>query len=330
MPRGPETSAYNKGQIMALSNQGLSVRQIAANLGIHRSTVHYQIKHPPDMQRSAGGRKRKLSDRDQRHIIRSASNKMTSAKRIRHDLDLEVSVRTVGQILQQSQYLSYDKMKRGPWSNPKTKRQRMEWYQQVQNLGPTWNNVIFSDEKKFNLDGPDGLNCYWHDLRKEKLRFSKRQQGGGGIMFWGGIGSAGKTPLVRVNGKMDSRLYQQCLRENLLPNAVRIGGQNWIFQQDGASCHRSQSTKRWLTNHNVELLPWAPYSPDMNIVENLWGIMARMVYRDGKVYSSLQELETACRLAWDDITQDLIDNLFNSIERRIEALRNANGGFTEY
>jgi hypothetical protein len=27
------------------------------------------------------------------------------------------------------------------------------------------------------LDGPDGNSYYWHDLRKEKEIFSKRQQG---------------------------------------------------------------------------------------------------------------------------------------------------------
>uniref|UniRef100_A0A1I7X3U4 DDE_3 domain-containing protein n=1 Tax=Heterorhabditis bacteriophora TaxID=37862 RepID=A0A1I7X3U4_HETBA len=37
------------------------------------------------------------------------------------------------------------------------------------------------DEKKFNLDGPDGWHSYWRDLRKEPRHFSTRNFGGGSV-----------------------------------------------------------------------------------------------------------------------------------------------------
>ena len=180
------------------------------------------------------------------------------------------------------------------------------------------------------MDGPDGLNYYWHDLRKDKITFSKRQQGGGGVMFWGGIGGLGLTPLVKVEGRMNSVMYQQLLANNLIPNVNRISGRGWIFQQDGASCHRSHSTMNWLREQNIDTIEWPPYSPDMNITENLWGIMARQVYPDGKQYINVQELETACQLVWSQINQEYINMLFESMPRRVQELEMSRGGHTTY
>ena len=38
-------------------------------------------------------------------------------------------------------------------------------------------NVLFSDEKKFNLDGLDDWAYYWYDIRKEPQTFFSGQQG---------------------------------------------------------------------------------------------------------------------------------------------------------
>jgi transposase len=330
MGRGKDLSDYTKGQIDAFHAEGLSERDIAERVGRSKSAVHQQINKDPNYIPEKRGRKRKLSERDDRAIIRAVSNKRTSSRRIKHELRLDVSSRTIRRVLHKCPYLSYDKMRRGPWSNPRIKRERYEWSIAVLHMGPRWQQVIFSDEKKFNLDGPDGLNYYWHDNRKDKIRFSKRQQGGGGIMFWGGIGRFGLTPLVKVDGRLNSILYQRLLTNYLLPVGNQIGGNGWVFQQDGASCHRSRSTLGWFDRRNIELLDWPPYSPDMNIIENLWGQMVREVYPDGKQYLTLESLETAVREAWARFEPQHIVNLFNSIPRRVTELEVNHGGPTSY
>ena len=56
-----------------------------------------------------------------------------------------------------------------------------------------WHNVIWSDEKKFNLDGPGGFSYYRHDLRKEEEIFSIRRQGGSSVMIWASFDWTGKS-----------------------------------------------------------------------------------------------------------------------------------------
>lgn len=103
--------------------------------------------------------------------------------------------------------------------------------------------MIFSDEKKWNLDGPDGWNSYWHDLRKEPLVFSKRNFGGGSVMTWAGFSFMGTTTLAFTSSKMASRDYQAVLSENLVPYLRRFRRINFTFQQDNAPIHVSHTAK---------------------------------------------------------------------------------------
>ena len=51
---------------------------------------------------------------------------------------------------------------------------RVAWARQHMAWKAEWKQVLFSDEKKFDLDRQDGVAYYWHDLRKEEKIFSKR------------------------------------------------------------------------------------------------------------------------------------------------------------
>lgn len=50
-----------------------------------------------------------------------------------------------------------------------------------------FSKVLFTDESRITLSGPDGWARGWVCKQHDSRKFFKRQQGGGGIMIWAGI-----------------------------------------------------------------------------------------------------------------------------------------------
>lgn len=190
--------------------------------------------------------------------------------------------------------------------------------------------MIFSDEKKFNLDGPDGFKGYWRDLRKDKQYFSTRNFGGGSCMVWAGFCSSGKLKLAFTSCKMNSKNYTDVLESRLLPFIRKLHPKKLIFQQDNAAIHKSKETSAWFKYHKVDLLDWPARSPDLNPVENLWGILVRRIYAEGRQYSTVNELKIAISDAWEEIEESIIKNLISSMPNRIFQTINRNGRVTDY
>ncbi|TDG97648.1 hypothetical protein EPR50_G00210130 [Perca flavescens] len=72
--------------------------------------------------------------------------------------------------------------------------------------------------------------------------------GGGEIMVWGYIQYGGVREICRVGGNINSLKYQQLLAAHYIPNHKK--GQ--ILQQDGAPCHTSASTSKFLKAKKVK------------------------------------------------------------------------------
>ena len=43
-----------------------------------------------------------------------------------------------------------------------------------------------------------------------------------------------------------------------------------VFQQDNAPTHKAPIIRNFFGENEWEVLDWPPYSPDLNIIENLW------------------------------------------------------------
>uniref|UniRef100_A0A8R1IAX8 Tc1-like transposase DDE domain-containing protein n=1 Tax=Caenorhabditis japonica TaxID=281687 RepID=A0A8R1IAX8_CAEJA len=71
-------------------------------------------------------------------------------------------------------------------------------------------------------------------------------------------------------------------------------------------------------------------SPDLNPIENVWGLLARAVYRHGKQFQTVGELEDAVTEEWDKLQSSYLESLTQSMSNRLCQVMQKFGGPTSY
>lgn len=281
--------------------------------------------------RSATRGSSKLTPSDRRRILREGRKGATSASKIKSDLNLSVSTRRVQQILSSDENLVYKQMKRKPPLTVLHVSARLNWARERHAWTPAqWGRVVFSDEKKWNLDGPDGYACYWHDLRNEEHLLSRRQKGGGGVMIWAAFSEHGYSEIAFLSGNQDSKKYTGTLENYLMPFVRKHYPGSYIFQQDNAPIHTSHHTRKWFQDNSVNVMPWPAKSPDLNPIENLWGILCRRVYSNGRQFDNVADLKECVKKEWDKLEYTTRYNLVRSMSNRCRDLLQAGGKSINY
>ena len=85
----------------------------------------------------------------------------------------------------------------------------------------------------------------------------------------------------------------QTLESYLLPLIDHEVDAGWIYMHDGSSIHRTHRVKHFLEEKEVPVMDWPAKSPDLNVVESLWGLLARTVYAGCRQFDDIQDLKVA-------------------------------------
>lgn len=320
-----------QGKIKILHEEGYSNRAIARRTGRSHQVVSKFLAEPENYGKRFKGRKKFVTtERERRAIIREASNSTLTASQIAHNVGTKASLRTVQKILQQCPHLKRLKIKRKPALKPFHISERLRFAREKMHWKTEWFKVIFSDEKKFNRDGPDGFSFYFHDLRKNELILSRRRTDVGSVMVWGAISYKGVIDLVFLKGRQNSQKYIELLEKERGTFIKVNGGSDFIFQHDNASIHSAYAVRSWFKNHNINILEWPSNSPDLNIMENVWGWLSLQVYKNSRQFSTSEELQKALQQAWNQIPVNYLKTLYDSMPSRIFELIQKNGKCTNY
>ena len=105
---------------------------------------------------------------------------------------------------------------------------------------------------------------------------------------------------------------------------------NFIWQHDNAPAHRSRVVRDVMEDEDVIILPWPAYSPDCNPIGNYWDTLKRAVDQLEPAPVNLYELEAALQEQWQKIGVQYINNLVDSMPRRIRSVIAARGGHEGY
>jgi hypothetical protein len=149
-------------------------------------------------------------------------------------------------------------------------------------------------------------------------------------MVWAAFGFNGKTQIIFLNGRQKAADYIRVLADHLLPFGGEIGGRSWNFQQDNAPIHTAGLTKTWFRDNSVVDLNWPSRSPDLNPIDNLWGILVRRVYANGLQFNSVTELRAEIVNCWNSIADSELKNLVESMPKRLIEVLKKNGKSISY
>ncbi|XP_078113617.1 ETS homologous factor isoform X2 [Sander vitreus] len=148
------------------------------------------------------------------------------------------------------------------------------------------------------------------------------------VMVWGAMSSAGVGPLCFLRSRVNAAV-QEVLEHFMRPAADQLHGDaDFIFQQDLAPSHSAKATSTWFKDHGIPVLNWPANSPHLNPIENLWGIVKRMM-RCARP-NNAEELKATIRATWALITPEQCHRLIDSMPRRIAAVIQAKRAPTKY
>ncbi|CAG9133866.1 unnamed protein product [Plutella xylostella] len=332
------STSEEAAQVVALLQQGLSQRAVAAQLHLSQSAVSRVYRRFQETgafnRRPRTGRHRCTSERDDRFIV-------STSLRNRHltGVDVQQELRRVRQVAV-SEWTVRRRLKEAnltpkrPASGPKLtaghRQARLQFAREHLDWSiAQWRSVLFTDECRVCLHGSDRRGRVY---RRPGERFAQCcfaetvAYGGGSCMMWAGISLEGKTALVfvpgggRGGGLTADRYITDILLGHVVPYAEFVG-EDFVLMHDNARCHTARVSRQFLREKELRTMDWPALSPDLNPIEHLWDELKRRVRARNPVPASVDELKTALLEEWDGIPQETVKKLIRSMRNRLQAIK---------
>ena len=136
----------------------------------------------------------------------------------------------------------------------------------------------------------------------------------------------------RVEKEVKPLLNRRSTTEIPIKQKLFSLNQKMTLVQDGALAHTAKSTQNWYKRNLPKLIEkpdWLANSPDLNPIENLWGIMDENTYRDPEPKTTAQ-IKRRLSKAWANIPLTTLQELSHSMPRHLRNVIKNKGGHAGY
>lgn len=318
--------------------QGMRQVAIAELLHVGQTDVsriwHRFLETGSLADRPGKGRRRKTTAAQDRYLNISAHrNPIDNATRLKQGLQaatgVRVSTQTVRNRLHEVGLRARRPLKATPLNRGR-KGARVVWARNHSLwTRQQWGRTLFCDETRISLH-PDNNDIRVWRGRAQRLHPNfireRHYQQGGSVMFWGGIMFGRRTPLVPIQGAMTGRKYRDDILEPIVAPFAEHHAEEFTLMDDNARPHRHHVVNTFLDQHRIRRMEWPPYSPDLNCIENAWAILKRAINNRPNPPHTLQDVSQAAVEEWDNIQQEVLDRLIESMPHRVQRCLQMRGG----
>ena len=316
-------SNHRRNEIISLHKFGMTNNAISEKLQIHTNTVSMWInrfyEYDSIIEMKHLGRNKKTTNEQDKKIIELAkNNKNIKTEDIVNEMknDVIISRMTICRILKENNIV-YGEFKRKPYLTDEQKMKRFEWA--LKHRFYNWSNVIYSDESSFWKD--KNHNKCWYEIGNQKIKLSKSHS----IKFhvWGCI-TLGDFRFSIFSKNLNADRYIEILFENL----ITIYSNEYVFQQDNSSVHKSKKVKNFLNRENIDVLEFPANSPDVNPIENIWAIIKHNISKiEDLTNDNFEEkILECCR----KVNYQSIFNSISNMHVRVQDIIDKKGDITDY